>query len=295
MFDRKQFSPRPPRDEDFAIGGWQVQPACNRICHSRQGIEKRLEPRLMHLLSFLAANSGRILSRDVLIAELWPRVIVTENSLTRAVSELRKHLADGEGFARIETVPKKGYRLVAETPATGRTWRHALPWPVLAVPALAVAVLTVGWLADRSTAPVSSFEFEAGEVVFDQEFIPVSTADSRLSGVQQAVPVLSADGNHYAFIRHDTAGSTIWFGDLRDGSAPIAVYTSSMPLANLTWSPAGNALLFARRNAIVAEAVYGSANAMQLMQLDLTTWEASLLIEELEATEQTLPAEIDLT
>ena len=118
-----------PRRENFEIGDWRVEPGCNRIFHRGSGIERKLEPRLMHLFCFLAANPGRTLSRGDLIAELWPRVIVTENSLTRAVSELRKHIgAVGGGAMNIETVPKKGYRLVAEQAANAsiRRGRPAL-------------------------------------------------------------------------------------------------------------------------------------------------------------------------
>jgi len=283
-----------PRREDFVIGGWRVEPGCNRIFHCGGGVERKLEPRLMHLLCFLAANPGRTLSRDDLVAELWPRVIVTENSLTRAVSELRKHLCDVDGgLVKIETVPKKGYRLVVEKAAnTGVRWR-ALPWPAFALPVLAVAIVAGGWLTERDADPAVPYQSDIALAEFGQKFVPVSSGG--LVNVRHDAPVLSADGSRFAFIRHDASGSTIWLGDLSGGAEPVAVYVSSLPLSNLVWSPAGDALLFARQGAITAEAVYGGARSGQLMQFDLESWTVTRLVEEPEGVEQPLPAEVDLT
>ncbi|MDE0479016.1 MAG: winged helix-turn-helix domain-containing protein [Gammaproteobacteria bacterium] len=285
-----------PRREDFVIGGWRVEPSCNRIFHCGGGIERKLEPRLMHLLCFLAANPGRTLSRDDLVAELWPRVIVTENSLTRAVSELRKHLcAAGGGLVKIETVPKKGYRLVVEQAANANVRRRALPWPAFALPVFAMAIVAGGWLTERDADPVASYQSEIALAEFGQEFVPVSSSGGGLAGLRHEAPVLSADGSRFAFIRHDASGSTIWLGDLSGGAEPVAVYVSSLPLSNLVWSPAGDALLFARQGAITAEAVYGGAGSTQLMQFDLESWTVTRLVEEPEGMEQPLPTEIDLT
>ncbi|MYA66314.1 MAG: hypothetical protein F4Y22_03435 [Gammaproteobacteria bacterium] len=285
-----------PRREDFVIGGWRVEPGCNRIFHCGGGIERKLEPRLMHLLCFLAANPGRTLSRDDLAAEMWPRVIVTENSLTRAVSELRKHLCvAGGGLVKIETVPKKGYRLVVEQAVNAEVQRLALPWPALALPVLAMAIAAGGWLPERDADPGASYQSEIALAEFGQEFVPVSSSGGGLVGLRHEAPVLSADGSRFAFIRHDASGSTIWLGNLSGGAEPVAVYVSSLPLSNLVWSPAGEALLFARQGALNAEAVYGGARSSQLMQFDLNTWTVTRLVEEPEDAGQPLPEEIDLT
>ena len=285
-----------PRREDFVIGGWRVEPGCNRIFDCGGGVERKLEPRLMQLLCFLAANPGRTLSRDDLVAELWPRVIVTENSLTRAVSELRKHLcAAGGGLVKIETVPKKGYRLVVEQAANANVQRRALPWPAFALPVFAMAIVAGGWLTERGADPVASYQSEIALAEFGQEFVPVSSSGGGLAGLRHEAPVLSAEGDRFAFIRHEASGSAIWLGDLSGGGEPVAVYVSSLPLSNLVWSPAGDALLFARQGALNAEAVYGGARSSQLMQFDLNTWTVTRLVEEPEGMEQPLPTEIDLT
>jgi len=69
----------------------------------------------MHLLCLLARDAGSVQSREHLIQTIWPKVIVNENSLTRAVSELRKKLSHPSvSQCLIETIPKKGYRLAAQ-------------------------------------------------------------------------------------------------------------------------------------------------------------------------------------
>ena len=250
----------------------------------------------MRLLCCLAANPGRTLSRDELVAELWPRVIVTENSLTRAVSELRKHLgAAGGGLVKIETVPKKGYRLVVEQVANAIVWRRVLPWSAFALPAFAATIFATAWLTERSADPAAPYQYDASSLESSREFVPVSTDSGGLAQVRHEAPVLSADGGSFAFIRHDASGSTIWLGDLRGGAEPVAVYNSEMPLANLVWSPAGNALLFARQAAAATEALYGGEGAMQLLQFDLTTWTVSTLVKESEQADTPRPATIDLT
>ena len=321
MSKGKTYEPQQARIEEFVIGEWRVSPDCNQLLHRRLGVTRRLEPRLMHLFGLLAANPGQTLSRDWLSDALWPRVIVTENSLTRAVSALRKSLvADGcGGGVNIETVPKKGYRLVlAETAsaanpaasrslsralshalprALSRALSRALPWPAFAAPVLALAVIAGSWLFGNENAPLTPFP-TASVTDFGQEFVPVSSAG--LAGSRQEAPVLSADGGRYAYISHDATGSTVWLGELRGGGEAVAVYSSSLPLANLVWSPAGNALLFARQGAVTAEALYGGPSTMQravqLLQFDLDNWTVSSLTPEPEAAEPApLPAEIDLT
>lgn len=105
---------------------WRVLPERNLLQLSSEGRpvqSRQLEPRLMQLLCLLAHAEGSVLSREMLMEALWPRVIVNENSLTRAVSELRKafiktvdsaHLTDSGLTELIETVPKRGYRLNAD-------------------------------------------------------------------------------------------------------------------------------------------------------------------------------------
>jgi Tol biopolymer transport system component/DNA-binding winged helix-turn-helix (wHTH) protein len=94
------------------IGGWRVDAQANELQQNGQVI--RLEPRTMQTLLCLAENAGRLVTRDELLARAWPDCIVNDDSLSTAISKLRKAFADDSKEPKfIETVPKVGYRLIA--------------------------------------------------------------------------------------------------------------------------------------------------------------------------------------
>lgn len=112
----------------FELDCWLVYPTRNLIQHrSDAGDSRQLEPRLMRLLCLLAASADAVVAREDMINVLWPRVVVNENSLTRAVSDLRRTLtpAGEKRSALIQTIPKRGYRLT-QAPALVTLPAHPL-------------------------------------------------------------------------------------------------------------------------------------------------------------------------
>src|SRR5262245_26317802 len=82
---------------------------------SREGIPIPLTPKAFDLLMTLVEQPGHLLAKEELMQSVWPDTFVEENSLTWNISNLRKILGDGEnGLRYIETVPKRGYRFVAD-------------------------------------------------------------------------------------------------------------------------------------------------------------------------------------
>ncbi len=101
-----------PQPDRFLIGRVTVYPLQHRV--QREGLDTRIEPRLMTLLLCLAAKPGAVVTRTNLLDAAWPTGYGTDEGLTKAISELRRALGDSAREARIiETVPKQGYRLVA--------------------------------------------------------------------------------------------------------------------------------------------------------------------------------------
>ncbi len=97
----------------FEIAGYRVEPSLLRVY--REGREQRLEAKAMQVLVYLARQTGRAVSRDELEEQLWHGRIVTEDSVTNAIAKLRRALGDDARRPRvIETLPKSGYRLIAE-------------------------------------------------------------------------------------------------------------------------------------------------------------------------------------
>ena len=76
-----------------------------------------LTPKAFDLLLFLVENSGHILDKEELMKQVWPDSFVEENNLAQNISTLRKVMG-GAASAMIETVPKRGYRFVAEVSET---------------------------------------------------------------------------------------------------------------------------------------------------------------------------------
>src|SRR5215510_3585326 len=69
-----------------------------------------LRPKAFALLDHLAANCGRVIGKSDLIAAVWPGIFVTEDSLTQAIRDLRKALADDDQRT-IRTIARRGYLL----------------------------------------------------------------------------------------------------------------------------------------------------------------------------------------
>lgn len=80
----------------------------------RGGEPVDLSPRLVEILACLAAHAGTIVSKDELLDRFWPDVHVTENTLTRAIADIRKALGDRPDPPQfIQTVSRRGYRFIA--------------------------------------------------------------------------------------------------------------------------------------------------------------------------------------
>jgi len=96
----------------FLVGDWQADPSTGRILKS--GEEVKLEPKVMQVLVFLAENQGKVVSRDDLESAAWAGMVVGYDAVSGSIIKLRKALGDDSRNPRyIETVSKKGYRLIA--------------------------------------------------------------------------------------------------------------------------------------------------------------------------------------
>ena len=87
-------------------------------------VTTRLQIQPLQILLALLENPGNLVSREQLIARLWPKGIVEfDTSLNTAVRKLRIALSDDSDHPRfIDTIPRRGYRFIAkiETGAKGR-------------------------------------------------------------------------------------------------------------------------------------------------------------------------------
>jgi transcriptional activator of cad operon len=141
--------------EIWQVGDWLVDPSDDSI--RREGETVKLEPRTMRLLLCLAEANGAVVGLDQLLTEVWAGVVVGPASVYQSVSQLRKLLRDTDSPpAYIETVARKGYRLVAPVRRVERRQPAAAPAPAPAVPhrdALPASAATAGAMPPAAALP----------------------------------------------------------------------------------------------------------------------------------------------
>ena len=190
----------------FRIGDWLVEPPLNRFTRGDRSVHVRRQ--LTDLLVFLASRPGQVVSKEEIFRAVWPGQFVAETGLARCISQLRDVFGDDPRQPRfIETIPTRGYRLVAPvTPvaaaspaptaatvaavtesqvaaASGEGTAVAVAptgpaatrrrWPVAAATVAVTAAAIAGWFALR-TPPLAdrdtllvTFENRTGDRVFD--------------------------------------------------------------------------------------------------------------------------------
>ncbi|HEY3570183.1 MAG TPA: protein kinase [Thermoanaerobaculia bacterium] len=100
-------------EPDFFVADWRVRPALGHL--EREGVVVEVEARSMQVLICLARHAPNVVSKQRLIREVWGESFVTEEVLSHAIWELRKAFGDEARNPRyIQTIAKKGYRLLAE-------------------------------------------------------------------------------------------------------------------------------------------------------------------------------------
>lgn len=81
--------------------------------HSAHGSRLRLSPIAQKILRQLVVRAGELVTRNELFEAVWPNQLVSEDVLTRAISDLRSQLASlDSSIVYVETLPKRGYRWV---------------------------------------------------------------------------------------------------------------------------------------------------------------------------------------
>lgn len=238
------------------VGGWTVIAEQNLL--ERDGRSFRLEPRAIELLVYLAQRPGQVVSTDELIATVWRGRVVEENAVYKRINELRKAFGDDPREARfIETIPKRGYRLVAVVAASGPRapdLAAAKPSPppervdprrrfggraaYVAGGGIAIVVVSLlGWRTGLSPVPASAPQPSAPKIM-------QLTADGGL----KEVPRLSPDGEMVAFAWSGAGGENwdIYVKATQPDAQVIRVTESPAADSAPVWSSDGREIAFFR-------------------------------------------------
>ncbi|MFT4113961.1 AAA family ATPase [Silvibacterium sp.] len=94
------------------------------LWHAEQVVE--LTPKAFQLLHYLAMHPRKLISQGQITQHLWPNIFVNPNNLKKYILEARKALGDDARQSRyIETIPRRGYRLLATVHALNTGAREA--------------------------------------------------------------------------------------------------------------------------------------------------------------------------
>ena len=102
----------------FLVGEWLVEPSLNRLSHGDTSIQ--IELKAMDVLLCLVEHAGEVVSNREILDAVWQTEFVSDNTAQRRIAELRDALDDDVQKPRfIETIRKRGYRLIADVTAAG--------------------------------------------------------------------------------------------------------------------------------------------------------------------------------
>ena len=231
--------------DEFRLGPWLVQPSQNTI--SNHGSTTRLEPKMVEVLVCLAESPGETVSKEQLIRKVWGDTFVTDDVLIRSISELRKALDDDPKAPRvIETIPKKGYRLLEKVeraepvqlslPEPERKWTWK--WWVAGAASLGLVVTGFWFLGSPRLSP-NGPKSQDRPVTFVVQ--PPAERAFALVGPMR----LSPDGNKLALFTADPSGQAVWLRYLNSSSVQQLPGTEGVERINdLAWSPDSRYLLF---------------------------------------------------
>ncbi len=227
--------------ETITIGSWEFSPTTGLL--SRGDDQRRLENRTASLLEYLCHSDGELVSHSEIIDHVWNGRFVSPNSVAVVIADIRRALEDdARNPTYIETLPKRGYRLVAQVilvpevkqpaNASGSKSRWRWLFGAVALVALTLAVLSQTLPSrNASSNPVlvsiSPIENETN----DMQYSPLASAISELVSVE-----LMRQNNFQISPRGDadiriSGKLIIW-----DGHPAVSLHAASISNGRTFWS-----------------------------------------------------------
>ncbi len=249
MVELKQF---------YEFGDFRLD--CTNKLLLRDGINMSITKKMFETLNVLVENADRLVEKDELMQKIWHDRFVEESNLTFNIKMIRKALGDSANSPTyIETVPRRGYRFIAEVKEFAERKEIApviIPQkevvilqketvPIRKNSYLFAAVLSVvlisslgfgSWLWQKSSshifAPILSAEFASAKI-------------SDTGKVQHAV--ISQDGKYVAYISQVNGKQSLWLRHLETANNTPIIPSSDDIYYGLAFSKDGETLFFTRR------------------------------------------------
>jgi Tol biopolymer transport system component/DNA-binding winged helix-turn-helix (wHTH) protein len=238
------------------FGDFSLDPAERHLLYRGQSVP--LTPKVFDTLLLLVRNAGHLVEKEAFLKQIWPDAFVEESSLAQNISVLRKVLGDdGNGNRFIETVPKRGYRFLAEVQEVSHETTSAateretseptepLPFSLTltgkrsqSVSYLFAVMIVLGCAAGAAWLYFGrSVESELPPATV----VPVTSLPDRAEDAS-----LSPDGNELAFSRGSDVPNVSGIYVKQIGSEQQLQLTKSDHDGAPAWSPDGRYIAFSR-------------------------------------------------
>lgn len=218
----------------------------------RDGETISLTPKVFETLQVLVENAGHLLEKDELMQRLWQDRFVEESNLTFNIKMLRKALGDNSTHPKfIETVPRRGYRFIADVrkevkeivPAQTDSQNAQANWArpkIFLIPAAAliIGMIFFGFWYARSVnlntdAPILSTPF---------------TLETLTTNGKTLHAIISPDGKNVVYTQGTGSDKqSVWLRQLDTGNNVEIIPPLDVFYYGLALSPDGNFLYFVRR------------------------------------------------
>lgn len=196
----------------FSFGEFRLNAEKRQL--SLNGDEIHLTPKAFDVLVLLVRNRHRVVSREELLEQVWEGAFIEEGNINFNISTIRKTLQQNgaDENVYIQTIPKKGYRFVADVvfgsvagehappppTRTGRSPSESSRWYLLLLSVLSIAMLTsfsVYWqfknetglspipLSDRNIKSIAIFPLRTVNGSNDANTLSIAIADSLITRI----------------------------------------------------------------------------------------------------------------
>src|ERR1041384_7420710 len=229
----------------------------------RAGEPRKITPRAFEVLIYLIEHRGAIAEKQELFEQVWKDTFVTDNALTRIVKEIRQVIGDDADAPRyIETIPKHGYRFIAEVQdlvesTNQRDEKLAADSQITQrtqVPRTASSGLGLT-KARLLTASVLALTAIAGLIIWRTQKDSEIQAPAVLKNVQlttwpglDVFPALAPDGNSVAYSSDHNGSFEIYVKSLTPGAREIQITSDGQQNFEAAWSPDGKLIAYYSRN-----------------------------------------------
>jgi DNA-binding winged helix-turn-helix (wHTH) protein/Tol biopolymer transport system component len=195
-----------------------------------------VRPKAFDLLLILIENAGQIVEKDDLMSQVWSDSFVEESNLTFTVRQLRKTLGDDSHNPKfIETVPKRGYRFIADVSEVAKHSDVPIGRASTAVPA-AVSHRYILWTA--------GFILVLGLVALSYRFVSKSPGEpgqpkfTRLTSTGKVSnAAISRDAKYIVFSQKEKGGESLWLRQILTGSQTQVLSPRDVEFTGLSITP----------------------------------------------------------